>query len=183
MYVVLEDSYHRYRQLSSTNQQLYRELILANATGNLVRQLNNASDISDDSICDSAQRWVYFYVHIEIFDRRGGDPGPAGILEAFNKLKDIQCSREFATFVNERNACKCLGGAYDELKRTTPKTNKCAYCQEEKPRKQISVCSGCRATDYCSRECQVADYPKHKVFCKKIQERLKEEMSTAEFVD
>jgi hypothetical protein len=81
MYVVLEDSYHRYRQLSSTNQQLYRELILANATGNLVRQLNNASDISDDSICDSAQRWVYFYVHIEIFDRRGGDPGPAGILK------------------------------------------------------------------------------------------------------
>lgn len=122
-------------------------------------------------------------MHIEVFDKRGGVFSHAGRIETTTKTNDISCSREFVRFVNERNTCNCLESAYNELKKTTRRTNLCANCKEHKPNKQIRECSRCKLAFYCSRECQLALYPEHKVICKEIQKRLKDEMSAAECVD
>lgn len=50
----------------------------------------------------------------------------------------------------------------------------CTVCGVEKPVKQMFTCSGCKAVKkvpYCSRHCQMADWPKHKVACKKAQQQ------------
>jgi len=39
----------------------------------------------------------------------------------------------------------------------------CTYCQIFTS--ESKVCSGCRSDHYCSRECQVVDWPRHKRLC------------------
>lgn len=181
-YLVLKEVYCKYRELNSKNQMLFRDTILSNVTQLLLHELNNASDISDSS-CNPSRPWVFLYLHTDIFDKRGGVFSQAGWIEAGNKINDISCSREFVRFVHEHNTCNCLESAYNELKKTTRRTNGCIYCKVLKPVKQIKGCSGCKSALYCSRECQVADYPTHKMLCKNLQEQLKREMGTAECVD
>jgi len=43
----------------------------------------------------------------------------------------------------------------------------CAGCQKTTDRKRLMKCSRCRLAAYCSKECQKAHWPKHKVFCVK----------------
>lgn len=85
---------------------------------------------------------VHLVLQIEVFDKRGG-VSQSGVNEVCKMTKDTRCSRVFVRFVHERNACNCLGSAYNELKRTTKRTNVCSYCKESKP-KQIKECSGCK---------------------------------------
>ncbi|CAO2649190.1 Nn.00g101390.m01.CDS01 [Neocucurbitaria sp. VM-36] len=42
---------------------------------------------------------------------------------------------------------------------------KCSTCGELTTKK----CSGCKTHNYCGRDCQVEDWPTHKVYCKDIQ--------------
>ena len=44
----------------------------------------------------------------------------------------------------------------------------CQTCKSSD--KTLSQCSGCKATLYCSRECQKQDRPKHKSFCSAISQ-------------
>jgi hypothetical protein len=37
------------------------------------------------------------------------------------------------------------------VKSTTQRTNRCYYCKEDKPIKEIKKCSGCNCAIYCSR--------------------------------
>jgi len=48
---------------------------------------------------------------------------------------------------------------------TSPKTGICICCEKEKERVALSVCSRCMIMQYCSRECQVADWPTHRKEC------------------
>ena len=45
--------------------------------------------------------------------------------------------------------------------------------------KQMKKCSGCRLINYCSRECQVAHWKKHKQSCRDVQGRTPEEQKKA----
>ena len=105
------------------------------------------------------------------------------MIEIENALNYVECCREFVRYVHERNTCNCLESVYNELKTTTRRTNICWHCKESKPVKQIKECSGCKIELYCSRECQLAAYPDHKEKCNRQQERLKDELRTAECVD
>jgi hypothetical protein len=45
---------------------------------------------------------------------------------------------------------------------------KCAYCDKSGTvANQLKSCSNCKKIKYCSRECQVAHWKQHKIYCKK----------------
>ena len=72
--------------------------------------------------------------------------------------------RDFLKFFRKRTTCKCLKKMHLEA-RKMPKMGLCWYCDKEMERVSLSVCSRCMIRQFCSRECQVADWPKHKKDC------------------
>ena len=41
----------------------------------------------------------------------------------------------------------------------------CVLCKTKLPR--MKICRACKEATYCNRECQKADWPKHKLICKR----------------
>ena len=58
-----------------------------------------------------------------------------------------------------------------EARKTIPKMGKCFNCKVEKERVDLSVCNRCMVMQYCSRECQVAAWPSHKLDCDVYREK------------
>ena len=82
------------------------------------------------------------------------------------KLRDLDMSvssnrRDVLKFYSKRVSCSCLKAMHQEAKRTQPKMGRCECCMSEKKRVDLSVCSLCMVTHYCSRECQVDDWSEH----------------------
>ena len=42
-----------------------------------------------------------------------------------------------------------------------PKMGQCAHCQKSKERSNLMTCGRCKVVQYCSRGCQVANWPEH----------------------
>ena len=79
---------------------------------------------------------------------------------------DISSSRRDALkFYSKRTSCSCLKEMYSVARKTLPKMGLCCQCAVEKERVSLSVCSRCRVFQYCSRECQIASWPKHRIDC------------------
>ena len=68
-------------------------------------------------------------------------------------------------FVAKRLPCACLKELHRAARTKVAKVTGCIYCQKPFPRSQMCVCSGCMITEYCSKECQRADWKDHKQFC------------------
>ena len=75
-------------------------------------------------------------------------------------------------YFRKRIPCSCLDGKYDEVKAIT----KLGFCfnpecnfemSGELERSKTMYCSRCRCATYCSRECQKADWARHKSYCDK----------------
>jgi len=87
-----------------------------------------------------------------------------------SKLRDLQprvssSRRDLLKFFNKRLSCSCLKTKHSGARQTIPKKGLCYYCGKEKERVALPVCSRCKIFHYCSRECQVADWPRHKRDC------------------
>ena len=72
-------------------------------------------------------------------------------------------------FFRHRIPCSCLDEKYEEVKSIT-KMGHCYNPQCKLPkrmteRSNTKHCSRCRCVTYCSRECQVADWSRHKPAC------------------
>ena len=74
-------------------------------------------------------------------------------------------TRDLLKFYSKRLSCSCLKNMYSEARKNMPKMGKCSFCDGVKERRLLSVCSRCRINQYCSRECQVSDWPVHKRGC------------------
>lgn len=62
-----------------------------------------------------------------------------------------------------------MAGSKKELKETMKLINSCSKClKENNEAKKFKVCSKCKYAQYCSRECQVADWVDHKQACNKV---------------
>ena len=83
--------------------------------------------------------------------------------------------RDLLKFYRKRTSCKCLKKMHLEARTSTPKMGKCMNCSEQKERVALSVCSECMVTQYCSRKCQVADWPEHKRECNIVVSARKRE--------
>jgi len=78
---------------------------------------------------------------------------------ASSKLRDV------LKFYRKRLSCSCLKIEYLEARKHIPKMGVCYGCRKEKERASLDVCSRCMIQQYCSRECQVADWPVHLSKC------------------
>lgn len=70
------------------------------------------------------------------------------------------------SYFRKRIPCSCLDEKYQEVK-SVSKVNLCRNrncCRLEKRRKLL-YCAACNTVNYCSRECQVEDWPRHKKSC------------------
>mmetsp|Transcript_5810 Transcript_5810/g.8719 ORF Transcript_5810/g.8719 Transcript_5810/m.8719 type:complete len:406 (+) Transcript_5810:58-1275(+) len=64
------------------------------------------------------------------------------------------------------------GISHHESKDETPKVKdccvNCGISEDTSTKGKLMQCSRCKLAYYCSKECQRADWKKHKVFCKKV---------------
>ncbi|KAL3775796.1 hypothetical protein ACHAWO_003126 [Cyclotella atomus] len=81
----------------------------------------------------------------------------------------IWCRLGSVRFVHKRNSCQCLEELHSKLKQTTVRKTRCGYCGELKDSREIKECLGCKVNQYCSRDCQLADFPRHKEDCEYIK--------------
>ena len=72
------------------------------------------------------------------------------------------------SFLRKRIPCSCLDEKHKEVKNMP----KMSYCYNEQcslgrrvERSKVKPCSRCCQAFYCSRECHVADWPRHKTVC------------------
>ena len=83
------------------------------------------------------------------------------------KVRDISEGnmRDVLKFYSKRLSCSCLKKMHSEARKILPKVGQCYNCCEVKERALLSVCSRCRVSQYCSRQCQVAHWPEHEKYC------------------
>jgi hypothetical protein len=82
----------------------------------------------------------------------------------------INClARETKTY------CNCMKEGKD-IARTMEKVGSCYGCGNEFPKETLSLCNGCQFVKYHSRECQINDWPIHKLHCKPRQALYKENL-------
>ena len=89
---------------------------------------------------------------------------------AARKMRDINGGdssawRDMLKFFRKRTNCSCLKGMHLEARKTLPKLGMCYQCHDVKERALLMVCSRCRFSQYCSRECQIANWSRHKCDC------------------
>ena len=81
-----------------------------------------------------------------------------------NRLTDGN-RRDVVKFVTKRLPCTCLKKLHSAARKKTGKVGKCKGCREQFPRSQLHVCTGCMVSEYCSKECQRANWSHHKQCC------------------
>ena len=84
-----------------------------------------------------------------------------------SKRRDLATGniRDVLKFFRKRIACSCLKKMHLDARKTLPKLGVCFCCDVVKERPLLMVCSRCRITQYCSSECQVAHWHRHKRVC------------------
>jgi len=89
----------------------------------------------------------------------------------WGKLAELFTADEhtLASFFRKRVPCKCLDKKYKEVKSITKMgicgNPKCSLPDRKAERSRMLYCTRCCAMNYCSRECQVADWAFHKEGC------------------
>jgi len=84
---------------------------------------------------------------------------------AFLTMPRSSINRDLLKFFRKRINCKCLKKMHLKARKTQPKLALCEHCNQAKERRLLMVCSRCRISQYCSRECHVAATPEHRLHC------------------
>lgn len=79
-----------------------------------------------------------------------------------------------AKFLSKRTPCSCLEEIMVYL---TPKGGTCYHCAAIKPAEELMLCSRFRVPQYCSKSCQKAHWPEHKLACFDPQTDFQEEIA------
>ena len=147
------------------NEDRYREMTVRS----LIRVGTNML-FSEDANVTGASTLARVIMLLEQYD------GPDSVVAVMNsrrvqmKVRDLRIgtssiSRDALKFYSKRVSCSCLKSKHQKARRTIPKTGRCLNCNEEMERVALSVCGRCMVMQYCSKECQVFHWPKHKDDC------------------
>jgi len=146
------------------NDESYREL----AIGILIRIGSNLLLTGDKSVEDFSLCLAQSIVLLEHYNGTGDIDLVVNKRVVASKWRDLEpgsSRRDCLKFYRKRVSCKCLKKIHLETRKTIPKVGLCWYCKEEKERVSLSVCSRCMTYQYCSRECQIADWQEHERDC------------------
>ena len=108
-----------------------------------------------------------------ITDVKMSDSGP-------QKMMELLAGDEhtLVQFFRKQIPCSCLDEKYKEVKSITKMgicfNGDCPLPDRMATRSSMLCCTGCRMVNYCSKECQEADWPVHKEFCGLTAEELGE---------
>jgi hypothetical protein len=86
----------------------------------------------------------------------------------------IETERGLVLFLSKQIPCSCLDESKKNAKQA-PKTGWCRrrHCNTSLLTLELKKCSQCKSVQYCSKECQAADWRAgHKVECKILKEAL-----------
>ena len=143
----------------STKLILASSLLLRDGTNSLIEDYYNDAR-------DAATFARFFEQHIAVMLNR------TQALINWAKLDETFYSDDhtLVKFFRHRIPCSCMDEKYEEVKSIT----KIGFCFAPNPqcssgryvdRSKTKYCSRCRCATYCSRECQVADWSRHKPHC------------------
>eukprot|EP00956_Cyclotella_meneghiniana_P005573 scaffold7169_cov76-Cyclotella_meneghiniana.AAC.5 len=160
-------TYDKYHQLSDARKELFRRIILAGGT-----QLCVDAARERDLTKPTTMEWMNFHpimiLTFEVRDKYDGAFDQNIDIEITASMNDVMfCPRQMVRFFHRRNSCDCLQDIYYKLKETTNKTSLCHNCSKVVEIKQLSRCDYCDIVQYCSDDCALAHWPKHKVTCER----------------
>ena len=170
MYENLQDSFQTHREVWDNN--IYRELAI-----NMFTTIGTNMILADNAnqSINSISKPISIVDYITILENYV--PGARDFQSAVNtrgaadkmrNIMDVASSigrRDVLKFFRKRLDCKCLKAMHLDARKTIPKLGKCFHCKKVVQRASLMVCSKCRMIQYCSRECQVANWPMHACLC------------------
>jgi len=82
-------------------------------------------------------------------------------------LRDIEDGETYdvVKFFRKRSSCQCLDRLYYRM-RAYPRMAKCVHCDDIDNRNHMYLCGRCKYVTYCCGECQAAEWPDHKEWCR-----------------
>jgi len=110
----------------------------------------------------------YFELCVEVGCRKSQAISFASIIETYKVVDEHTLVR----FFQKRIPCACLDEKYNEVKSITKMgicwNPNCSLPDRKAERCKMLYCTRCGAVNYCSRECQVTDWPSHRACCNYI---------------
>ncbi|CAB9498775.1 unknown protein [Seminavis robusta] len=89
-------------------------------------------------------------------------------------VKHCGSKRDVVVYVDKKIPCSCLTDLKKKVMKE-PEIRTCGYCQKHTA--NTMWCEECHAAEYCSKQCQLADWPDHQDPCKFLGGELTEEES------
>ena len=168
------DTMKKYYQFSDTRKELFRLNMVSSGTAACVAEASR-TDLTEEPCIMQAYPYVMMLHRVEESKEYNFANGvTAG--ESRKRLDDIVgCTRETVRFFHKRNSCDCLKQLYYMLKESTKRTAECWNCRNIVDIRKLSRCDGCSKAQFCSYECAVAHWPKHKEECKFYQTKSSNE--------
>ncbi len=86
-----------------------------------------------------------------------------GVTLLVSSIRHGDTTRETARFFAKRSACSCLKEKYALMKQERGRRyGICFACYKKVELRELLVCTACRQVQYCSKECQKNDWPRHR---------------------
>ena len=156
---------------NASHRQMARNLLVCIGTNSLLRLETDKGihTYTDDNVLRRAGYLTDAIMVLENYHETPGDIDLAFYSRtAGSKRRDNvgdNMIRDLLKLYSKRITCSCLKKMYSEARKTLPKVGSCGSCDKVMERSSLKVCSKCRISQYCCRECQVTAWPRHKEDC------------------
>eukprot|EP00984_Skeletonema_dohrnii_P011388 scaffold4538_cov86-Skeletonema_dohrnii-CCMP3373.AAC.1 len=146
------------------------KLVVSLFASNGTQHLLEEEDIHRARLCASSAFFLQTRSACLSSDNVGSFDGtlPVGIVTKMIELTSCDL-HTLAKYLRKNIPCNCLDEKYEEVKSITKMgvcwNDKCSLPSRMVERSTMLYCTRCRAANYCSRECQKADWPVHKSHC------------------